>query len=421
MANLTTLFRCEAAGRKNNEDNGKILKLGNNNGVLLIVCDGMGGLNAGEVASALAVATIENWFTPKRLTPAVLQAPLDYLKQSIVGADANIKIYSKKHPETEGMGSTIVMAWLLGKKVYVAWLGDSRAYRFNPQLGLERLSHDHSLVQSWIDAGNITEEQAFIHPQSNIITRSLGDPKSDANPDGTEYTIYNNDIFLLCSDGLCGLLRDSEIEQILTEATSLTQCCDQLWQASEAAQWHDNVTTAMAQVSSGGSILSTVQSDENEAHQVETIEGDFSDKKGLRPTPRIIKNVLTATLLICAVVFAFLYFAKDHYLGTIKDGPYEVEFPGTSEISDLRHEPQNGVFEGDSTKNCNNDAITPSTDIVGEAAMKDFGETLVDAPQTKTKVKAGKESGASATSSANEHSEKQISSLSKEKREENKK
>ena len=119
MLDLKTLFRTEAGGRKYNEDNGKILRLGDNKGVLLIVCDGMGGMKAGEVASALAVATIEEWFSSDRLTPQVMSAPMEYLKHSIIGADTNIKNYTKTHPETEGMGTTAVLAWLLGEKVYV--------------------------------------------------------------------------------------------------------------------------------------------------------------------------------------------------------------------------------------------------------------------------------------------------------------
>lgn len=262
MVTLKTSYRCEAAGRENNEDNGIILQLGDK-GDLLVVCDGMGGMEAGEVASALAVATIEQWFAPEQLTDAALADPKQYLKQAIVGADANIKDYTKKDPKTEGMGSTIVMAWVLEQKVYVAWCGDSRAYRYNPKLGLERLSRDHSLVQSWVDAGQITEEQAFNHPQSNIITRSLGDPNGVAMPEAAEYTLYENDMLLLCSDGLCGTLRDREIEAVMEQSANLDQCRDQLWQADEKAGWHDNVTTAMAQVVAGGAVLTIAEPEDN--------------------------------------------------------------------------------------------------------------------------------------------------------------
>ena len=264
--------RCEAAGRPNNEDNYQLdADLSDNTwgftadeeialsdkGSLLVVCDGMGGMNAGEVASAIAVKTIKEYFTADKLTDMVLSNPCKYIHTAIVAADAAIKEHSKTNPDTEGMGSTVVMAWLLGKKVYVGWCGDSRCYRYNPQLGLERLSHDHSYVQELVDAGKLTEELAFDHPNNNIITRSLGDPRGAAKPDTKEFDLYNQDIILLCSDGLCGTLRDNEIaEQIQQHQTSMQECRDALWAADEAAGWTDNTTIALAQIISGAKDIS---------------------------------------------------------------------------------------------------------------------------------------------------------------------
>ena len=259
--------RCEAAGRPNNEDNYQLdsdlsdnewgftadaeVKLGDK-GALLVVCDGMGGMNAGEVASAIAVKTVKDCFSADKLTSKVLENPCAFLKEVIVQADSEIKSHSKKYPETEGMGSTIVIAWILGTKVYVGWCGDSRCYRFNSNTGLERLSHDHSYVQELVDAGKITEELAFDHPNNNIITRSLGAPRGTAKPDTKEFELYNNDIILLCSDGLCGTLRDNEIaEQIEKHQTSMQECRDALWEADKAAGWNDNVTIGLFQVISG--------------------------------------------------------------------------------------------------------------------------------------------------------------------------
>lgn len=266
--------RCEAAGRDHNEDN---FLLDNNlnddtwgfnteeiiplegRGALLLVCDGMGGQNAGEIASAIAVETIKKWFERDKVTPEVTASSasiLKYISNAIQAADAAIKEDAQANPEHEGMGSTIVLAWLINGKIYVGWCGDSRAYRYNPQTGLERLSHDHSYVQDLVDAGKLTEELAFDHPNSNIITRSLGDPRGKAQPDVKEYDIYNDDIILLCSDGLCGCLRDNEIENILAQhRESLVDCRDTLWEADEAAGWHDNVTIVMAQTLSGAPVV----------------------------------------------------------------------------------------------------------------------------------------------------------------------
>lgn len=263
--------RCEAAGRPNNEDNYQVdsnltenqwgftadkeIDLGEK-GALLVVCDGMGGMNAGEVASAIAVQTIKECFAAEKLTENVLANPGKYVASCIVAADAAIKADAKVNPEHEGMGSTIVMAWMLGKKAYVGWCGDSRCYCYNPKTGLVRLSHDHSYVQELVDAGKLTEELAFDHPNSNIITRSLGDPSGAARPDVKEYDLHNEDILLLCSDGLCGCLRDNEIEeQVAAHQTSMQECRDALWVADEAAGWHDNVTIVLAQVLSGGAAV----------------------------------------------------------------------------------------------------------------------------------------------------------------------
>ena len=263
--------RCEAAGRPNNEDNYQVdenladehwgftadkeISL-SDKGALLVVCDGMGGMNAGEVASAIAVATIKEWFAAERLTDKILESSTTiqrYIVDAIQAADAAIKNDGKDNPEHEGMGSTIVLAWLLGQKVYIGWCGDSRAYRFNSKLGLVRLSHDHSYVQELVDAGKLTEDLAFDHPNNNIITRSLGDTRGKAQPDTKVYDLCNEDIILLCSDGLCGCLRDREIEDVIKQhQTSMQECRDALWDADEAAGWHDNVTIALAQVISGG-------------------------------------------------------------------------------------------------------------------------------------------------------------------------
>jgi hypothetical protein len=107
-------------------------------------------------------------------------------------------------------------------------------------------------VQELVDAGKLTEELAFDHPNNNIITRSLGDPRGAAQPDTKEFDLYNQDIILLCSDGLCGTLRDNEIAEIIkANQTSMQECRDALWVADEAAGWTDNVTIGLVQILSG--------------------------------------------------------------------------------------------------------------------------------------------------------------------------
>lgn len=365
--------RCEAAGRPNNEDNYQLddnlsdnswgftadaeVSLGEK-GALLVVCDGMGGMNAGEVASDIAVKTIKEWFTTEKLTDAAVAAPCKYISSAIVAADAAIKAHSKTNPDTEGMGSTIVLAWLLGQKVYVGWCGDSRCYRFNPALGLERLSHDHSYVQELVDAGKLTEELAFDHPNNNIITRSLGDPRGAAQPDCKEFNLYNQDIILLCSDGLCGTLRDNEIAELIKQhQTSMQECRDALWDADEAAGWTDNTTIALAQIISGGKDATT-------ANKTTTASTDISTSKAkLIAANKRLKLILSGVvfiILLCAIVAtAYKYKAQITSL-------FDKEEPAVEQVegADVQEEPAEQVADegaNDSENNSETNPEKPST------------------------------------------------------------
>ena len=328
--------RCEAAGRPNNEDNYQIcddlqaqhwgftanaeLQL-SDKGSLLVVCDGMGGMNAGEVASAIAVDTIKQCFSLDRLTDAVTASSSNiraFIVDAIQAADAAIKTDGANNPDHQGMGSTIVLAWLLGDKVYIGWCGDSRIYRYNPINGFERLSHDHSYVQELVDAGKLTEELAFDHPNNNIITRSLGDPNGVARPDTAEFPLFNDDILLLCSDGLCGTLRDNEIQQIIANnQTSMTQCRDVLWHEDEKAGWHDNVTIVLAQILSGAAVpippMPTPIPDPNKKPNQHG-QNNMSDSKAeLKRKNKILVIALCCLiglLIVGAGVFAWLKFGR---------------------------------------------------------------------------------------------------------------
>lgn len=221
-------------------------------GCLMVVADGMGGQNAGEVASAIAIETVQTMFAPDCLTDKVLSKPAnikDYLKKVVSKADFNVKEYSKEHPEAEGLGSTIVIAWVIGDRVYIAWLGDSRAYAFTPSQGIKRLSKDHSYVQQLVDAGNLSDIEAMNHPNSNVITRSLGDTAQKAKADVEEYRLEDGEIILLCSDGLCGVCTDDEIASVLTEeANDLQVCKELLTELALDNGGSDNITIALMQI-----------------------------------------------------------------------------------------------------------------------------------------------------------------------------
>ena len=224
-------------------------------GCLLVVADGMGGMNAGEVASEIAVNVVKGAFSKETIPHSAMEDSAGrekYLKKVVVMADEAVKSHANAHPECEGMGSTLVMAWLYGEEASIAWLGDSRIYLFREPEGLTQVSKDHSYVQELVDQGKITEEEAFTHPYNNVITRSLGDMSKKAVADSLTIKLFKGDILLLNSDGLSGVLHDDEIGQIIrANRETMSACRSELWKAAEAAGWHDNVTAVLCEITEG--------------------------------------------------------------------------------------------------------------------------------------------------------------------------
>jgi len=227
-------------------------------GTVMVVADGMGGLNAGEVASNIAVDSIRAHISKAGAIKddAALSA---LMREAIQKANMNIVRHGQDEKETEGMGSTLVMAWIRGSKLYLAWVGDSRCYIWRKGRLLQ-LSKDHSYVQSLVDEGKLTTEEAFFHPESNVITQSLGDGVKKPVPDDCVFPLDNEDIVLLCSDGLNGMLQDAKIEEIITAGGGLAPVADRLIEEAKAAGGLDNVTVILAKViggawATGGEVL----------------------------------------------------------------------------------------------------------------------------------------------------------------------
>ena len=235
-------------------DNQQVIQLGQR-GCVMVVADGMGGQNAGEVASAIAIYSVQEMFSPDELPANVIEKPdtiKQFLKKVVSECDIRIKQKAKEDSSTAGMGSTIVISWLVNDKLYIAWLGDSRAYSFVPKKGIARLSRDHSYVQQLVDAGAITEDEAMDHPNSNVIIRSLGDTSQKAKADVVECDVEDGQIILLCSDGLCGVCKDEEIGGVIEEEYSdLQKCKECLTTAALAAGGSDNITISLMQISKG--------------------------------------------------------------------------------------------------------------------------------------------------------------------------
>lgn len=212
-------------------------------GALAVVADGMGGANAGEVASTIAIQTVKESFTPDRLATVIEDENKIKQHLSDVVTEADKRIYDRADDETSGMGTTIVICWVVNSKAYIAWCGDSRCYVSNPSGALHPLTKDHSLVQEMVDNGQITQEEAFDHPDSNIITRGLGDFGEVSFPDIVIHDIKPNDTLLLCSDGLCGYCEDAEIESVIEKHYHDTDtCCDKLMQLALDAGGYDNIS-----------------------------------------------------------------------------------------------------------------------------------------------------------------------------------
>lgn len=216
-------------------------------GALAIVADGMGGANAGEVASNIAVARFKEDFSKKVL-------PLDstdeekcaFLRETIASANKDINDRVENDPDTIGMGTTLVVLWLQNEKAHIAWCGDCRCYWFSQTSGLKPLTKDHSYVQSLVDKGELKPEQVFGHPDSNLITRGIGDLDTDSTADSLTVQVLENGIFLLCSDGLCGYCNDNTIENIIRKNKNNCYVCKQkLLDAALEAGGYDNISLVL--------------------------------------------------------------------------------------------------------------------------------------------------------------------------------
>ncbi|MFS2858475.1 PP2C family protein-serine/threonine phosphatase [Bacteroides xylanisolvens] len=217
-------------------------------GAVSIIADGMGGANAGEIASALAIGNIEKSFRNANYENILVSdiGIYTFLKDCIIKSNKAILDFVCKSPDSVGLGTTIVLLWIVNGKAYVAWCGDSRCYCFNPNSGLKLLTKDHSLVQELVDKGEIKTEEAFNHPDNNIITKCLGDVDADPEPEILTYNIEDGDIFMLCSDGLCGYCKDSKIEKVMYKYyDNIDECQRSLLQLALKAGGQDNISISL--------------------------------------------------------------------------------------------------------------------------------------------------------------------------------
>ena len=207
---------------------------------LFVVADGMGGAQAGEVASRAAVSAFEEGLPDGPLA--------ETLPARIQTANRVIHDQARSDPKFAGMGTTITAAAIDpgSETVTIGHVGDSRAYRIRGGI-IQRLTRDHSLVEEMRRRGQLTEAQAEEHPQRSIITRALG-PEPAVDVDVQEVAAAPGDLFLLCSDGLTSMLDDDRIGRLVVEADSLDQAARELVDAANLAGGRDNITVVLFQV-----------------------------------------------------------------------------------------------------------------------------------------------------------------------------
>ncbi|AMB98974.1 protein phosphatase [Aerococcus urinaehominis] len=217
---------------------------------MLILCDGMGGHNAGDVAAEMALYQLghafeQTGFSSSHQAKGWLQAEIEACNQ---------RIYEKSQlfQDLQGMGTTIVVLVIIDDFALAGHVGDSRLYLITPT-DIEQKTKDHSYVQELVDAEMITPEEADHHPQKNIITRSLGS-QDPVQVDLVRFYVNADDVFLLCSDGLTDMLTDQDIYQTIVTSPDLKTAVNKLVDQANAAGGRDNISVVLARREGGGRV-----------------------------------------------------------------------------------------------------------------------------------------------------------------------
>jgi serine/threonine protein phosphatase PrpC len=214
-----------------------------------IVADGMGGHNAGEVASLNAVKVMREYFTTERVSK--MRNDRGKIKEemiyAVMQAHEQIAEVSRTKAEYAGMGSTIAVSFIHDNVLHTCHVGDSRVYVVNPS-GITQITRDHSTVAELVRIGEMTKEEARRSPLKNQITQALGIPSPISPEYNRTYTLNKGDVVLLCSDGLWEMLSDEEIQSIVTEGRAMEETCKRLIHQANAAGGDDNITVVLVQI-----------------------------------------------------------------------------------------------------------------------------------------------------------------------------
>ncbi len=214
---------------------------------IFIVADGMGGHENGEVASGVAARVAAEYVMSRLYLPYIgvdSQGQTESLQEVV--EDAVNKAHQYVLRKAPGGGTTLTAALVVGEQATIAHVGDSRAYFIYPDGRIQSITHDHTLVRRLIDLGQITEKEAKVHPQRNVLYRALGQAEP-FRPDIHTYQMPHPGYLLICSDGLWGVISDNEIFQIVTSSRTLSIACKNLVDAANSAGGPDNISVILVQ------------------------------------------------------------------------------------------------------------------------------------------------------------------------------
>lgn len=297
--------------RKAQEDSyGK--KIGTPNGDLFVVCDGMGGHVGGAMASSLAVESIIRYIEKEKYA-----TPVEAMDGALQFANMQILGYAEEHPEYRGMGTTACIVLIRDTDVWIAHVGDSRIYLYmGKEKELHRITKDHSYVQTLVDAGEITDEEAEHHPNKNRIMKALG-IKPELHPsfnfENKPIFVKNGDMFLICSDGLCGMIPDRTIERVLGEKLTIQQKGDKLIDLAMQGETvqpggQDNCTLELIEIDQAVGKKSVF-------HSYNPPRAHMTSKKKDTDTNKMIR-IASIVLVVLVVIFGLLILFRPNFKGT---------------------------------------------------------------------------------------------------------
>lgn len=207
-----------------------------------VVCDGMGGANGGQIASTKAVQVVSDRIVECYRENMTDNSIRNLLETAIAAANAEVFDTAKNDADLRGMGTTVVATIVCKQKAHIAHVGDSRAYLIVGK-DIEQVTRDHSIVQSMLEKGELTADEAKHHPRKNLITRALGVEKV-VEPDYTERVFPESALLLICTDGLTNAVESEEIFRIV-HTTALDQLADRLTVVANTRGGSDNITVAL--------------------------------------------------------------------------------------------------------------------------------------------------------------------------------